>query len=124
MADQIANKEIELGVFQVFIDQQCQECGRPACQFFSRLDTKANVENALDDVYEEKIQAVVVDDVAWECYRRRKPGRAEQLKDLLQSEPFPNTAVVYRADYMDEPTLNRSGRRCYTPTRLLWDASF
>jgi len=92
---------------QLFIDHQCQECGRPTCQFFSRVDTKVNAEDALDNVFEETIQAAAVDDVAWECYRRRKPGRAEQLKDLLKSEPFPDTAVVYRADYMDEPTLDR-----------------
>jgi ABC-type phosphate/phosphonate transport system substrate-binding protein len=92
---------------QLFIDHRCRECGRTACQFFSHVDTRINAEEALDGIFEETIQAAAVDDVAWECYRRRKPGRAEHLKDFLKSEPFPDTAVVYRADYLDEPTLER-----------------
>jgi ABC-type phosphate/phosphonate transport system substrate-binding protein len=92
---------------EVFIDRQCRKCGQPLCQFFSHVDTSLNVEQALDAVFDETIQAAVVDDVAWECYKRRKPGRAEHLKDFLRSEPFPDTVVAYRGNYMDAATLSR-----------------
>ena len=92
---------------EVFIDRQCRKCGQPLCQFFSHVDTSLNVEQALDDVFEETIRAAVVDDVAWECYKRRKPGRAEHLKDFLRSQPFPDTVVAYRGNSLDAATLSR-----------------
>jgi ABC-type phosphate/phosphonate transport system substrate-binding protein len=92
---------------ELFIDRNCRKCGQPACQFFSQVDMGLNAEQALDELFDETIHAAVVDDVAWECYKRRKPGRAEHLKDFLHSEPFPDTVVAYRANYMDAATLSR-----------------
>ena len=92
---------------QLFIDHHCRKCGQPTDQFFSQVNSRLNVEEALDKVFEETIQAAVVDDVAWECYQRRKPGRADHLKDFLKSQSFPDTVVAFRADYMDAPTLDR-----------------
>jgi ABC-type phosphate/phosphonate transport system substrate-binding protein len=92
---------------EVFIDRQCRKCGQPLGQFFSHVDKSLNVEQALDEVFEETIRAAVVDDIAWECYKRRKPGRAEHLKDFLRSEPFPDTVVAYRVNSLDAATLSR-----------------
>ncbi len=92
---------------RMFIEHQCRQCGKALDEFFAKVKTSMNAEEALDGVVEDTIQATVVDDVAWGCYKRRKPGRAEQLKDFLQSEWFPDTVVVYRVDSMPDATLHR-----------------
>jgi ABC-type phosphate/phosphonate transport system substrate-binding protein len=92
----------------MFIDRHCRETGKSLHEFFSKVRTTMNVEDALDGVVDDMTQAAVVDDVAWSCYKRRKPGRADQLKDLLQSEWFPDTVVVYRKDSIPDATL-----RCF-----------
>lgn len=92
---------------RMFIEHQCRQCGKGMDEFFSKVKTSMNAEEVLDGVVEDTIQAAVVDDVAWSCYKRRKPGRAEQLKDFLQSEWFPDTVVVYRVNSMDDAMLLR-----------------
>src|SRR5262245_20401286 len=92
---------------QLFIDHQCRQKGKALEKIFAKVNNSMNAEDALDEIVDDKIQAVVVDDVTWDCYQRRKPGRSEQLKDLLQSEWFPDTVVAYRADFIDEAVLRR-----------------
>jgi ABC-type phosphate/phosphonate transport system substrate-binding protein len=92
---------------EVFVSHQCQQLGKPLDQFFSNVNTNLNAEKALDDVVDEKLDAVALDDVAWTCYQRRKPGRSQQLKALLQSEWFPDTVVAYRENYLDQSSLDR-----------------
>jgi ABC-type phosphate/phosphonate transport system substrate-binding protein len=92
---------------RLFLDRHCQECGQPMGTFFTKISESLNVEEALDAVVDNSVQVVVVDDVALECYQRRKPGRFEQLKDLLQSEAFPDTVVVFHAGFYEEALLQR-----------------
>jgi ABC-type phosphate/phosphonate transport system substrate-binding protein len=92
---------------QLFIDHQCRLKGKPLEKFFAKVNNSMNAEEALDGLADDTIQAVVLDDVAWECYQRRKPGRSEQLKDFLHSEWFPDTVVAYRANFIDEAVLRR-----------------
>jgi ABC-type phosphate/phosphonate transport system substrate-binding protein len=92
---------------RLFIDGQCREKGKPLDEFFPKVNDSMNAEQALDGLVEDTVQAVVMDDVAWQCYQRRKPGRSEQLKDFLQSEWFPDTVVAYRADFIDDAILHR-----------------
>ncbi len=91
----------------VFLERQCQALGREPSQFFARIATPANIEEALDDVVDGVVQAAVVDGVGLDCYKRRKPGRFAMLKELLKSELFPATAVAYRKGAIDEATLKR-----------------
>ena len=51
--------------------------------------------------------AAVVDGIALECYKRRKPGRFAQLRELRASEVFPCPVIAYRAGHLDEATLQR-----------------
>jgi len=109
---ELAGKELAIPRYsrdhcRMFIDRQCRQGGKPLSEFFSKVKTSMNAEDALDGVVDDTVQAAVVDDVAWCCYQRRKPGRVEQLKDLLQSEWFPDTVVVYRTDSFPDATLRR-----------------
>jgi ABC-type phosphate/phosphonate transport system substrate-binding protein len=92
----------------LFIDRQCEAQGKTAKTFFSRVTTTDNVEDAVDDVVDGKVQAVAADRAALEAYKQRKPGRFGQLKAVATSAPFPPAAIV--ADYegvLDQGTRQR-----------------
>jgi ABC-type phosphate/phosphonate transport system substrate-binding protein len=92
---------------RLFLDRQSQAHGKPADAFFSRIATVDNAEDALDDLVDGKVQAVAADRATLEAYKRRKPGRFSQLKQVAQSQPFPPTIVAYQEGTLDEPTLQR-----------------
>jgi ABC-type phosphate/phosphonate transport system substrate-binding protein len=102
---------------RLFVERSCKEFGSSTGEFFSKVSERLNVEEALDRLAENELQAVVVDDVALNCYRLRKPGRFDQLKDLCQSEWFPDTIVAYRSGSFDKATLERLRRGLKTADR-------
>ena len=65
------------------------------------------VEDALDDVVDNVVQAAVVDGVSLNCYKQRKPSRCEQLKVVERSEIFPAAVVAYHPGILDQATLER-----------------
>ena len=89
---------------RLFVDRQCEANGKKADAFFDKLTTPDNVEDALDDVVDGKVRAVVVDGAAVEAYQRRKPGRARRLKEVARSGPFPPAVVAYYGSTLDEAT--------------------
>jgi ABC-type phosphate/phosphonate transport system substrate-binding protein len=89
----------------LFLERLCRECGLAPQSFFSRITGPESIEDALDDVVDGVVPAVMVDRVGIAAYARRKPGRFDKLKILCTSERFPDTVVAYRAGAFDEPTL-------------------
>src|SRR5262249_10131646 len=89
----------------LFAERRCQKLGQKPAQFFSRLATPDNIEEALDDVVDGSVDAAVVDSVGLACYQRRKPGRFAKLKELLKSEWFPDTVVAYHRGALDDATV-------------------
>src|SRR5262249_38599769 len=53
------------------------------------------------------VKAAVADRAALDGYKRRKPGRFKQLKEVAHSQPFPPTTVAYYDSFLDEATLRR-----------------
>ena len=98
----------------LFVKRACRECGLSTSEFFSKVNERLNVEDALDRLADDEFQAVVVDDVALECYQHRKPGRFSQLKDLCQSEWFPDTIVAYVPGAFNKTNLDRLRRGLMT----------
>jgi len=72
-----------------------------------KVATHPNVEDCLDDVVDGKAQAAVVDRGGLEAYKRRKPGRFNQLKELAKSEPFPPVVLAVYGKVIDDVTLTR-----------------
>jgi ABC-type phosphate/phosphonate transport system substrate-binding protein len=95
------------GFLRLFVDRQSEVAGKKADEFFSKITTPDNVEDALDDVVDGKVQAIVVSRSSLEAYKRRKPGRFKQLKEVAHSEPFPPVVVAYYGSKLDEATLQR-----------------
>jgi ABC-type phosphate/phosphonate transport system substrate-binding protein len=75
--------------------------------FFSKVIAPDNVEDALDDVVDGLVQATVVDRAGLEAYKRRKPGRFKNLKEVAHSQPFPPPLVAYYGKTLDEATRER-----------------
>jgi ABC-type phosphate/phosphonate transport system substrate-binding protein len=91
----------------LFIDRQCEALGKKADNFFSRITAPNNVEDAIDDVVDGTVQATVVDRAGLEAFKRRKPGRFNQLKAVAQSPPLPPPLVAYHEGVLDTATLRR-----------------
>lgn len=91
----------------VYLDRHCREAGLDRDKFFVNITRPGSIEDALDDVVEGAVQAALVDSIGLEAYRRRKPGRAEKIKTVDESEQFPDTVVVYKPGAIDEKLLQR-----------------
>jgi ABC-type phosphate/phosphonate transport system substrate-binding protein len=98
---------VKPGHVQFFVDQQLLSQGKEGKQFFSRITAPENQEDALDDVVDGAVQAAAVDRVSLSAYRRRKPGRFDQLKEVAKSPALPASVVAYREGNLDKQTLQR-----------------
>jgi ABC-type phosphate/phosphonate transport system substrate-binding protein len=96
-----------VGVLQLFVERKCKETGKDQKSFFSKVTTPANLEDALDDVVDGAVQATVVHRPALESFKRRKPARFNQLKEVIHSQPFPPVLVAYYENVLDDETLRR-----------------
>ena len=89
----------------LFLERKCQAAGGKMEEFFSKVTHPDNVEAGLDDLVDGAFQAVLVDEVALNSYKRRKPGRFAKLKELEKSPIFPAAVVAYRPDKWNEADL-------------------
>jgi ABC-type phosphate/phosphonate transport system substrate-binding protein len=76
-------------------------------KFFGQVIPTPSVEEALDDILLDKVQAAVVDDVSLQTYKDVHPGRFKRLKVLAKSEPFPPTVVAYYEGSLSENILKK-----------------
>jgi len=96
-----------LPVVELYLKRECLSAGGRLNTFFAKLEKPENVEDALDDVVDGKVQATGVDRAALEGYKRRKPGRFQQLKQVSHSEPLPPAIVCYYDSQLDTATRQR-----------------
>jgi ABC-type phosphate/phosphonate transport system substrate-binding protein len=89
------------------IDQQCSVAGKKPDAFFSKIVTRDNFEDIIDDVVDGVSSAAVADRAALDAYKRRKPGRFKLLKPIAQSKPFPPAVVAHYGNTLDEATLKQ-----------------
>ena len=92
---------------RLFVDRQCQARNKKPKEFFSRMVTKGNVEDILDAVVDGVMQSGVVERVGLEAYKRRKPGRFNQLKELVKSPPVLPPLIASYENRLDQATLAR-----------------
>jgi ABC-type phosphate/phosphonate transport system substrate-binding protein len=92
---------------RLFLENRCVKPGGKPSTFFDRVTAPTDIEDALDDVVDNKVQAAVVDLVSLEAFAREKPGRARQLTTLLKSEPFPCGVIAYQPGQLSSNQLKR-----------------
>jgi ABC-type phosphate/phosphonate transport system substrate-binding protein len=89
------------------VEREAQAAGKKVDAYFSKVLAPENTEDALDDVVDGMVGAAAVERVGLESYKRRKPGRFKQLKELAKSRPFPPVVVAYVDGSLDAKTLQR-----------------
>jgi ABC-type phosphate/phosphonate transport system substrate-binding protein len=93
---------------RLFIERHCQ--GDGACEpkaFFSRIVASQNVETALDDLCQQRVDAVVVDAIGVAFYKDLKPGCFAKFRVLARSEAFVPPVIAYLPSSIDEATLGK-----------------
>jgi ABC-type phosphate/phosphonate transport system substrate-binding protein len=103
----LAEPQAGLGHLPLFLARQVQVGGGNLDKYFSKLTHPGSIEEALDDVVDGNVQAAVVDRVGLESYKRRKPGRFAQLKELMRSDALPPPLIAVYDQALDQPTLNK-----------------
>lgn len=103
----LALPKVGLGFLKLYVERQSEAQLTSLAAFFTRIAEPDNMEDALDDVVDKTVDAVVVDRVGLEAYRRRKPGRASDLRVLVQSQPFPPSVIASYQGGLDQATLQR-----------------
>ncbi len=92
---------------RLFVDREVQALSQQPKTFFSRIVLKKNAEDLIDDVLDGTEQAGAVERVSLEAYKRRKPGRFNQLKKIAQSPAVLPGVIAYYDKNLDEATLTR-----------------
>jgi len=92
---------------RMFVELQAKPSGKAPEQFFSKTTTPDNFEDALDDAVDGNVDAAVADRAALEAFKRRKPARFRQLKEVVHSEPFPPVVIAHYNKVIDLATLTR-----------------
>jgi ABC-type phosphate/phosphonate transport system substrate-binding protein len=98
------------GYLRLYAERQAEKAGKKLETYFAKVTAPETVEDALEEVLGDKIQAAVVARSGLEAYKQRKPGRFKQLKPVAHSEPFPSTVVAYYGTVLDEATRQRFRR--------------
>jgi ABC-type phosphate/phosphonate transport system substrate-binding protein len=92
---------------RLYLDHHCRQCDCEMKQLFDKITTPANYEEAMDDLVDDQVQVTIVDNVAMEAFKRRKPGRFAKLKVLHESEIFPAAVIAYRPGALDDGTVKK-----------------
>jgi ABC-type phosphate/phosphonate transport system substrate-binding protein len=95
------------GQLALFVDHLASQAGKSPESYFSRETHPKSVEDAIDDVVDGVVQAAVVDRVGVEAYKRLKPGRFRQLKEVAHSGPFPSPVVADYNAKLDSATVSK-----------------
>jgi ABC-type phosphate/phosphonate transport system substrate-binding protein len=90
-----------------FAESKARAAGKKLETFFSKVTYPENPEDALDDVVDGVVKATAVDRAALEAYKRRKPGRFKQLKEVAHSKPLPPPVIAYSSKSLDEAKRKR-----------------
>jgi len=95
------------GYLRLFADRKARDAGKKLETFFSKVTSPETPEEALDDVVDGAVKATAVDRAAVEAYKRRKPGRFKQIKEVAHSGPLPPWVVAYSTKSLDEEKRKR-----------------
>ena len=99
---------------RIFVDRRCQNEGAPPSKFFDAITDPNNAETALHEVYDNKVQAAIVDGAALQCFAERYPARAKKLRTVAESQPFPLSVVAVKEA--------RCRRQCSPSSSTAWKA--
>jgi ABC-type phosphate/phosphonate transport system substrate-binding protein len=91
----------------LFLDRAIREAGHDPARFFAQCRVANNADDALEAVLEGQAHATVIDEVGFDVFRKRKPGRARKLQTLKESPRFPCAAMVYTPEKLNGDVLKK-----------------
>jgi ABC-type phosphate/phosphonate transport system substrate-binding protein len=91
----------------LFADRKCRCEGQAPSQYFQTITTPVNAETALHQVYDDEVQATIVDGAALQAFAERYPARSKLIRTIMESEPFPMSVVVSRDGAVGSWVLHR-----------------
>jgi ABC-type phosphate/phosphonate transport system substrate-binding protein len=94
-------------IVNLFADRKCRCEGKSPKEIFKSIEKPENAETALHQLYENEVQAAVVDGAALQGFAERYPARSKFIHTLMESEPFPMSVVVTHDGIVDSHTLSR-----------------
>jgi ABC-type phosphate/phosphonate transport system substrate-binding protein len=90
----------------IYMERACRDANQADPRnYFASLTHPANAEVGLDELADGKVQAVIVDNIALDSYKQRKPARFAKLKAVQKSEDFPSAVIAYRKGTIDPTTV-------------------
>jgi ABC-type phosphate/phosphonate transport system substrate-binding protein len=92
-------------LINLFVDRKCRCEEKPPAEYFREITRPLNSETALHELYEDKVQAAIVDGAALQAFAERYPARSKLIRTLVESGPFPLSAVVYFEGAVDPATV-------------------
>jgi ABC-type phosphate/phosphonate transport system substrate-binding protein len=92
---------------RLFLERRCVRAGSTSARFYSRVTAPRKIEGAIEDLLDGTVQAAVVDQTAFEAYRKDNPGRARRVKVLLRSEAFPCGVIAFYRGHITPGKLRR-----------------
>jgi ABC-type phosphate/phosphonate transport system substrate-binding protein len=100
----------------LFAERKCRCEDKPLTQSVKEITRQDNAELALHDVFEDKVQAAIVDSAALQAFAERVPARWKKLRTLVESKPFPFSVVAY-CEGSAAPALVRRFQETMTKAR-------
>lgn len=89
----------------LYLQQRILEQGAEPKQYFSKVLSSNDSDEAVEMVVEKKAASILVDMDSWNGYQERKPGRARKLRMVDKSDPFPTAVTLYHPDAWSEKDL-------------------
>ena len=86
----------------LFLDRELKSHGAEQKEFFGKIVPHDSIEDALDDILRDKVQAALVDGLRLKTYDQVKPGCFARLKIVAQSANFPPDVAVFRKGAVDD----------------------
>jgi ABC-type phosphate/phosphonate transport system substrate-binding protein len=95
------------GYQKIFLYSLARKADSPLQSFFSKITYTDNAEDAIDDLVDGNVQGACMDRASLEAYKRRKPGRFNQLKLIAKSDKIPPTVIAVYGDKLTKDTQDR-----------------
>jgi ABC-type phosphate/phosphonate transport system substrate-binding protein len=92
---------------RLYAARECDVPREGSSRVFDEITKPVNSETALHDVYEDKVQAAVVDSAGLQCFAERYPARSKRIRKLAESQAFPMTVIVAREGALEPDILRR-----------------
>lgn len=92
---------------RVFARHKCRCTPEVVGNLFEKVTSPINAETALHDMFENKVQAAIVDQSGLQCFAERYPARYKRVRVLMESEAFPMSVISVRKEAVDADVIRR-----------------